>query len=77
VSWPLAWDELDGFEPSDVTIENALGLLDGREPWSDLLPSPQQVPNVLVEEGRTIPTPRVAAMHEGKRRRASERHGDT
>ncbi len=77
VSWPLAWGELDGFEPGDVTIENALGLLDGREPWSALLPSPQVVPTVLVEEGRTIPTPRVAAMHEGKRRRARERHGDT
>lgn len=76
VSWPLAWDELDGFEPNDVTIENALGLLDGREPWSALLPAPQQVPAVLVEEGRTIPTPRVAAMHEG-RRRVRERHGDT
>ena len=76
VSWPLAWNELDGFEPSDVTITNALGLLGGREPWSALLPTPQQVPAVLVEEGREIPTPRVAAMHEGKRRQARERSGD-
>jgi DNA ligase D-like protein (predicted polymerase) len=76
VSWPLAWDELGGFEPSDVTITNALGLLDGREPWSAMLPAPQQVPVVLVEEGREIPTPRVAAMHEGKRRKARERSGD-
>ncbi len=77
VSWPLGWDGLDGFEPSDVTIANALELLEGREPWSALLPAPQQVPTVLLEEGREIPTPRVAAMHEGKRRRARECSGGT
>jgi len=76
VSWPLVWDELDRFEPSDVTVTNALDLLDGREPWGELLPEPQQVPAELVEEGRAIPTPRVAAMHEGKRRRARERSGE-
>jgi DNA primase len=71
VSWPLAWDELDGFDPRDVTIENALALLgDGdADPWRDRLPAPQPLPAELVEEGRGIPVPRVAAMHEGKRRR--------
>ena len=73
VSWPLTWDELDGFEPSDVTITNALGLLDAGATWNDLLPAPQQVPTELVDEGREIPIPRVAAMHEGKRRRAAKR----
>ena len=76
VSWPLAWDELDGFEPNDVTIENALDLLDGRTPWNEMLPAPQQVPAELIEEGRGIPAPRAAAMHEGKRRRAREREAD-
>lgn len=71
VSWPLAWDELAGFDPRDVTVENALALLgDGDDdPWHDRLPAPQPLPAELVEEGRGIPIPRVAAMHEGKRRR--------
>ncbi len=76
VSWPLRWEELDGFEPSDITITNALELLEGRESWDAMLPEPQQVPAGLVDEGRAIPAPRVAAMHEGKRRRARERSGD-
>ena len=76
VSWPLLWDELDGFEPGHVTITNALDLLDGRTPWSELLPAPQQVPPALVDEGREIPTPRVAAMHEGRRRRAAQRSAE-
>ena len=33
------------------------------------LPAPQALPAELVTEGHTIPVPRVAAMHEGKRRR--------
>ncbi len=76
VSWPLRWDELDGFEPSEVTISNALELLEGREAWDELLPDPQQVPAELVDEGRAIPSSRVEAMHEGKRRRRHERSGD-
>jgi len=69
--------KLDGFEPSDVTISNALDLLDGRDRWSELLSTPQHVPADLVEEGTAIPTPRVGAMHEGNRRRARERSGET
>jgi hypothetical protein len=38
------------------------------------LPAPQDLPADLVAEGHEIPVARVAAMHEGKRRkRAAER----
>ena len=33
------------------------------------MPATQAIPDVLVEEGRSIPVPRVVAMHEGKRRK--------
>jgi bifunctional non-homologous end joining protein LigD len=69
VSWPLDWGELDGFDPRDVTIENALDLLGDGDPWHDRLPAPQPLPVEVVDEGAAIPIPRVAAMHEGKRRR--------
>lgn len=71
VSFPLAWDELDSFTPGEVTIRNALDRLAGRPAWSALLPPAQVVPGELVAEGREIPVPRVAAMHEGRRRRAT------
>ena len=71
VSWPLAWDDLDSFTPGDVTITNALDLLGDADPWAATMPEPQQLPQALLGEGHAIPTPRVAAMHEGKRRRAA------
>ncbi|HUF99998.1 MAG TPA: non-homologous end-joining DNA ligase [Ilumatobacter sp.] len=71
VSWPLTWDELDGFDPRDVTITSAIDLIGERDPWTSLLPAPQRLPAELVTEGNGIPVPRVAAMHEGKRRRAA------
>ena len=71
VSWPVAWDDLDGFDPRDVTIESALVLIDGCTPWDTILPAPQRLPRELVAEGNAIPIPRVAAMHEGKRRQAA------
>jgi len=71
VSWPLAWDELDGFDPREVTITTALEFLGEHDPWTSRLPAPQPLPNDLVVEGHTIPVPRVAAMHEGKRRKAA------
>ena len=37
------------------------------------MPSPQRLPDELVEFGRTIPVARVAAMHEGKRRARARR----
>ena len=37
------------------------------------MPAPQKLDPGLIEEGPTIPIARVAAMHEGKRRRARAR----
>jgi bifunctional non-homologous end joining protein LigD len=37
------------------------------------MPDPQPLDAGLVEEGHTIPIARVAAMHEGKRRKAQQR----
>lgn len=72
VSHPVAWEDLDAVSPSDFTIRSVPGTLDG-DPWAASLPSPQRVPAEVVEHGRTIPVARVAAMHEGKRRkRAAE-----
>ena len=68
VSFPAAWDELDGIVPAEITITNALSVLGDRDPWAERMPAPQTVPADLVEEGRRIPIPRVQAMHEGKRR---------
>ena len=69
VSFPVAWDDLDDVAPRDFTIRNALSLLGDRDPWADSLPDAQNLPAELVEEGHAIPVPRVAAMHEGKRRK--------
>jgi DNA ligase D len=68
VSFPLSWDELDGVSPGDFTIATALDRLGDGDPWASLMPSPQAVPAELITEGHAIPTARVTAMHEGKRR---------
>lgn len=75
VSFPVAWDDVDAVAPSDFTIANALDLLGDRDPWAESMPAPQPLPDDLVAEGGEIPVPRVAAMHEGKRRKraAAER----
>jgi DNA ligase D len=73
VSFPLAWDELDAIAPSDFTIHTAVERLGGRDPWAELMPAPQRIPDALVEHGHTIPVPRVQAMHEGKRRARERR----
>ena len=75
VSFPVAWAELDAVAPSDFTVRTAPGLLGDRDPWRAALPAPQTLPDDLVAEGHAIPVPRVAAMHEGKRRRAQARRG--
>lgn len=69
VSFPVAWDDLDAVTPTDFTIRTAPGLLGDRDPWREHLPAPQTLPADLVAEGHTIPVTRVAAMHEGKRRK--------
>ena len=73
VSFPLAWAELDRAHPSDFTIVTAPGRLGSADPWRNLMPPPQRLPDSLVEEGRAIPVARVAAMHEGKRRARARR----
>lgn len=72
VSFPVSWDELPTIVPSDFTIRTAPALLGDRDPWSESMPAPQALPPDLVEEGRAIPIARVAAMHEGKRRKRAE-----
>ncbi|TYP82835.1 DNA polymerase domain-containing protein [Blastococcus xanthinilyticus] len=66
VSTPVAWADLDGIAPGDVTVTSGAGRLGD---WAALLPGPQRLPADLVAEGHTIPIARVAAMHEGKRRK--------
>ena len=73
VSFPLAWSDLDDVSPGDFTIHTALDALDGRDRWAESMPSPQRLPDALVEQGRAIPVARVAAMHEGKRRARARR----
>lgn len=73
VSYPLPWDALDDVTPADFTVRTALGLLGDRDPWAEAMPAPQKLDPGLVEQGHTIPIARVAAMHEGKRRRARAR----
>ena len=68
VSFPVPWDDLGSVAPGDFSIHSAVRLLDGRDPWAELMPGPQALPEDLVEEGRTVPAARVQAMHEGRRR---------
>jgi bifunctional non-homologous end joining protein LigD len=68
VSFPLGWDDLDDVTPTDFTIRNAVAQLDRAGPGLEGL-APQRLPAELLEEGHQIPTPRVQAMHEGKRRK--------
>lgn len=73
VSFPIRWEDLDAIHPSDFTIRSAPELLDGRDVWADLMPEPHELPPDLVAEGHDIPIARVAAMHEGKRRKREQR----
>jgi DNA primase len=76
VSFPVDWNELDQIQPADFTVRTALTVLDGRNPWLDAQPEPQEIPADLIEAGHTIPVARVQAMHEGKRRARAQRQGD-
>jgi DNA ligase D-like protein (predicted polymerase) len=69
VSFPVPWDDLPHVTPADFTVATAPALLAGTDPWAAALPAPQELPAELVAHGRTIPVARVAAMHEGKRRK--------
>jgi len=69
VSFPVSWDDLADVRPAAFTITNALAVLGDADPWREALPEPQPLPAGLVADGHSIATPRVAAMHEGKRRK--------
>jgi DNA primase len=77
VSFPLAWDDLPGASPGDFTIVTVPRLLGDADPWTALMPQPQLIDPALVEEGRTIPVARVAAMHAGKRRARARREAES
>jgi bifunctional non-homologous end joining protein LigD len=72
VSFPVGWDDLERVSPRDFTIRTAPDLLGEADPWAEQLPAPQSLPEDLLEEGRAIPVARVAAMHEGKRRKRAK-----
>ena len=69
VSFPVAWADLPHVTPADFTVSTAPDLLAGGDLWAAALPEPQELPAGLIEHGHTIPVARVAAMHEGKRRK--------
>jgi DNA ligase D-like protein (predicted polymerase) len=75
VSFPLAWNDLDGVAPADFTLHTVPRLLADRDPWAAEMPEPQALDPDLVAEGHTIPIARVQAMHEGKRRARARREG--
>jgi bifunctional non-homologous end joining protein LigD len=75
VSFPVAWDALDDVTPADFTIHTVPDRLDAAGPWLPDLPSDQSLPADLIEEGAAIPSGRVQAMHEGKRRARARRDG--
>jgi bifunctional non-homologous end joining protein LigD len=75
VSTPVAWDVLADVRPGDVTVTTAAERIGDADPWADALPPPQDLPADLVAEGHTIPVARVAAMHEGKRRKRAAEKG--
>ena len=76
VSFPVDWSDLDRIAPADFTVRTALDALAGADPWAEMMPAPQTLPEDLIEHGRTIPVARVAAMHEGKRRARARRTAD-
>ncbi|GAA5050295.1 DNA ligase D [Thermocatellispora tengchongensis] len=75
VSFPVAWEDLDDVRPGDFTLHTVPGLLGAADPWAERMPAPRPLGEDLVEEGRAIPTARVQAMHEGKRRARARREG--
>ncbi len=71
VSVPVPWDGLTEVDPAAWTIRTTAALLGDGDPWAALMPAPQRLDAGLVEEGRSIPVPRVAAMHAALRARRS------
>lgn len=75
VSFPVAWSDLDSVAPGDFTVTSVLDRLDTAGPWREVLGDPRPIPAELLEEGHAIPTPRVQAMHEGRRRKRARESG--
>jgi DNA ligase D len=75
VSFPVGWDRLAEITPGDFTIHTAVDQLAGADPWAAAMPAPQRLPEDLVAEGHEVPTGRVQAMHEGKRRKRAREAG--
>ena len=69
VSFPVAWSDLADVAPGDFTVRTVPALLGGTDPWTTLMPAPQELPAELVEQGRTIPAARAQALHQELRRR--------
>jgi bifunctional non-homologous end joining protein LigD len=75
VSCPCDWDSLDEVVPSEITVATPDRFLRGPS-WEERLGEARPIPAELIEEGRTIPVARVAAMHEGKRRKRAASRDD-
>jgi DNA ligase D-like protein (predicted polymerase) len=75
VSWPVGWDELAAARPGEPTVTTAPARRGDGDAWLAALPEPQELAEELVAEGHAIPVARVAAMHEGKRRKRAARAG--
>ena len=67
---------LDAIAPGDFTVHNAVDLLGDRDPWAGQMVAPQTLSADLVAEGHGVPVGRVAAMHEGKRRKRAAAKAD-
>ncbi|MBM9476925.1 ATP-dependent DNA ligase [Nakamurella flavida] len=76
VSFPLGWDDLGSVSPADFTLHTAVAALGSGDPWAAAMPDAVALPEDLLEQGRAIPVARVAAMHEGKRRKRAARTAD-
>ena len=58
--------------PRDFTIKNAVASSPGSDPWAEAMPPDQRPTAGPARRGSRDPDPRVAAMHEGKRRKAKQ-----
>ncbi|MGY1618296.1 DNA polymerase domain-containing protein [Geodermatophilus sp. SYSU D00691] len=76
VSTPVAWGALADVRPAEITVTTAAERIGAGDPWAEALPEPQELPADLLAEGHTIPVARVAAMHEGKRRKRAREASD-
>lgn len=75
VSCPVDWDRLDDVVPAEITVATPDRFLRGPT-WQERLGEAREIPAELIEEGHTIPVARVAAMHEGKRRKRAASRDD-